>query len=75
LENTNIKLNKELTFTWAWKDHPKISELVSVKLIPKIDGTTMIFEHSNIDKNSTHDYEAGWISTFKKLEKTMQDMN
>ena len=31
----------------------------------------MTFEHANIDDNTTHNYEVGWKSTFKKLERIL----
>ena len=41
---------------------------VTVKLKSEPNGTLMKFEHENVDTVSAHNYEAGWRSTFKKLD-------
>jgi len=64
---------QKLVFTWTWKDRPDIVELVTVLLQAEPNGTRMIFEHANIDSNTTHNYEMGWKSTFEKLERALAE--
>ena len=63
---------QKLMFTWSWKEQPEIEELVTVLLESTRDGTRMTFVHSNIDPRTAHGYEAGWNSTFDKLEKALR---
>lgn len=64
---------RKLLFTWGWKAQPEIEELVTVLLENTAEGTKMVFIHSNIDPRTAHNYEAGWNSTFDKLEKVLQN--
>ncbi len=66
-----VDLHKRLVFTWSWKDRQDYEELVTVELEPEAGGTLMRFEHSNIDPMTSHNYEIGWRSTFKKLERVL----
>ena len=70
-EYIKIKLNEELKFTWNWKSEPDHISEVSVVLLPTKYGTRMLFSHSNLFIKSSHNYEIGWTSTFKKLEAIM----
>jgi uncharacterized protein YndB with AHSA1/START domain len=72
---TEVEIHKSLVFTWGWEEQPNIAELVSVHFDAEKDGTRMLFEHHNIDKNSAHNYEEGWRSTFIKLEKALLQLN
>ena len=63
---------QKLRFTWSWKDQPEIVEHVTVLLEELENGARMIFVHSNIDPRTAHSYEAGWNSTFDKLEKAIE---
>jgi len=67
-----VEQDQKLVFTWTWRDRPEIVELVTVLLQAEPDGTRMIFEHSNIDSQTTHNYETGWKSTFEKLERALE---
>ena len=67
-----IEEDQRLVFTWTWKDRPEVSELVTLVFQAESNGTWMIFEHSNIDGGTKHDYETGWKSTFDKLEGTLK---
>jgi uncharacterized protein YndB with AHSA1/START domain len=73
-EYTAVEWDKALSFTWLWKDSPKTVEFISVNLLPQNGGTTMFFEHSSIDQNSSHGYKEGWMSTFSKLERILQNL-
>lgn len=66
-----IELHQKLLFTWGWKDEPHIKEMVTVQFQAEGEGTLMIFEHLDIDPNSSHNYEMGWRRTFDKLEKAL----
>jgi len=56
----------------GWANQPDVAELISLQFTPNEDGTLMLFEQSNIDpKTGLHNYEAGWRSTFQKLEKAL----
>ncbi len=61
-----------LTFTWAWRDRPGPEERIAVRLHPDGSGALMSFEHADIDPQTTHDYEAGWKRTFRKLQRVLQ---
>jgi uncharacterized protein YndB with AHSA1/START domain len=61
-----------LVFTWGWASQPEVAELISLQFTPTEAGTFMLFEQSNIDlKTTLHNYEEGWRSTFRKLEKAL----
>lgn len=67
-----IEVNSRLVFTLGWADQPDVVELISLQYTPNEGGTLMLFEQSNIDpKTGLHNYEAGWRSTFQKLEKAL----
>ena len=68
-----VEPDQKLVFTWTWKDHPEIVELVTIIFQPEPNGTVMVFEHSNIDAGTTHNYEMGWKSTFAKLERALAE--
>ena len=70
-EYKKIEKNKELIFTWNWKSEPNHVSEVSVILLPTKYGTKMIFKHSNLFIESSHNYEIGWTRTFQKLESIM----
>lgn len=62
-----------LVFTWGWANQPEVDELVTLQFTPTEDGTSMLFEQSNIDpRTGLHNYDAGWRSTFQKLEKALE---
>lgn len=67
-----VELNQRLVFTWGWINPLEATELISLQFMPSEQGTFMIFEQSNIDPNTSHNYEAGWRSTFRKLEKALE---
>ena len=67
-----ITLYQKLVFTWSWKNNPNVMEFVTVVLQEEQSGTLMDFEIANIDASTTHQYEAGWQSTFEKLERAMK---
>ena len=67
-----IELDGKLSFSWAWKNNPKITEFVTVLLQSDQMGTTMTFIHDNIHPSTAHNYEIGWNSTFEKLEKVLK---
>ncbi len=67
-----IKNYQRLVFTWTWKDRPEVRELVTLVFQAEQNGTLMIFEHANIDADTTHNYEIGWQSTFDKIERTLK---
>ena len=61
-----------LVFTWGWVNQPEVDELITLQFTPAEGGTSMLFEQSNIDlKTAIHNYDAGWRSTFQKLEKAL----
>ena len=68
-----IILNQRLVFTWGWVNPLESTELISLQFTPSEQGTLMIFEQSNIDSNTSHNYEEGWRSTFQKLEKALEN--
>lgn len=71
-----IEPNNRLVFTWGWANQPYVAELISLQFIPDGHGTSMFFEQSNIDPKTTlHNYEEGWRSTFRKLEKALETIN
>ncbi len=63
--------NQRLVFTWGWINPLESTELISLQFTPSEQGTVMMFEQSNIDPNTSHNYEEGWRSTFQKLEKAL----
>jgi uncharacterized protein YndB with AHSA1/START domain len=64
--------NHRLVFTWGWINPLEATELISLQFMPNERGTVMTFEQSNIDSNTLHNYEQGWRSTFRKLEKALE---
>ena len=71
-EYKEIEPYQKLVFSWAWKDRADVQELISIVFQAKENGTTIFFEHANIDPATTHGYESGWKSTFEKLERTLK---
>lgn len=69
-----VEPDQKLRFTWGWKEQPEIEELVTVLLRSTPNGTDMEFIHGHIDPRTAHDYEAGWNSTFDKLEKAITNL-
>jgi uncharacterized protein YndB with AHSA1/START domain len=67
-EYKKIKENEELNCTWNWKAEPNQTSEIYMLLLPTKYGTRMIFKHFNLNGKSSHNYEIGWTSTFKKLE-------
>lgn len=68
----DVEPGKRLAFTWSWTSRPGSTERVKVSLEPEQGGTSMSFEHADIDPQTTHDYAAGWRRTFDKLENVLQ---
>lgn len=71
-EYKEIEPYQKLVFSWGWKDRPDVIESISIVFQAEQNGTTMFFEHANIDPTTTHGYENGWKSTFEKLERTLK---
>lgn len=67
-----IVLNNHLVFTWGWTNPLDATELISLQFTSDGQGTLMLFEQSNIDLNTLHNYEQGWHSTFQKLERALE---
>jgi uncharacterized protein YndB with AHSA1/START domain len=67
-----IDLYRQLRFSWSWKSEPGVETQVSVTLMPEPTGTRMEFEHAGHTRASSHDYDSGWRSTFKKMEKAIE---
>jgi uncharacterized protein YndB with AHSA1/START domain len=65
------KVNKfvALSFSWEWKAEPGFVSAVNIQFQPNDSGTLMTFEHKNLNPHSLHGYEAGWKSTFEKLNR------
>ena len=63
-----LQQDAKLVFSWSWRERPGASELVRILFEPRDGGTLMRFEHVDIDPETTHNYAAGWKSTFEKLE-------
>lgn len=64
-----VEHGRRLQFSWHWRNEPGIETAISVALFPEGTGTRMRFEHAGLIHPSTHDYETGWLSTFRKMEK------
>jgi uncharacterized protein YndB with AHSA1/START domain len=69
---TDIVAHSILKFTWSWKSEPDHRSFITVTITSVPDGTLMKFEHADIDTASAHNYEAGWRSTFKKLDRILK---
>lgn len=61
----------ELAFTWYWKGREASVEVVSLEFSSVEHGVQMRFNHQDIDPATSHDYRAGWSSTFEKLRSAM----
>src|SRR5690606_21242276 len=61
-----VEPHRLLKFTWSWKSEPGVETLVTVSLLREGSGTRMEFEHGGLIQASSHDYGAGWRSTFQK---------
>jgi uncharacterized protein YndB with AHSA1/START domain len=64
--------HRRLAFTWTWRSEPGRETMIVVALEPSAGGTLMRFEHSKLWAGSSHDYEAGWNSTFDKFERALR---
>jgi len=70
---TEFETNSSLLFTWSWKSEPGYISFVKVFIRPEPAGTLMNFEHANLNPGSVHNYEIGWRSTFKKLDRLFEN--
>lgn len=62
---------QRLAFTWQWKNTPGVIESVDIQLRAEGEGTLMVFEHADIDPDTSHGYQAGWNNTFDKLNRCL----
>lgn len=62
-----VEPHRRLEFTWTWAGLEHHTERVRVALSPEGTGTVMVFEHLDIDPNTSHGYLEGWKTTFEKL--------
>lgn len=62
----------QLAFTWFWKGREAHVEVVSLEFSEVDQGVRMRFTHSDIDPATSHNYRAGWTSTFDKLERAVE---
>jgi len=69
---TEMSLHHKLAFTWTWKNNPTVVEFVTIEFQEEQKGTLMNFEIANIDPSTTHQYAAGWQSTFEKLTRALK---
>ena len=60
-----------LGFSWRWVAAPDAVEQVDVTLEDVSGGTRLTLVHSNIDAQTTHGYQEGWLSTFEKLRRAL----
>lgn len=61
-----------LSFTWEWKSEPGHVSRINIQFLSaKATGTSMEFEHKDLNPNSLHGYEKGWTSTFQKLNRLL----
>jgi len=66
-----VKERSKLSFTWNWKSEPGVESFVTIKLFSDGKKTSMHFEHAGTGTTSIHEYEAGWTTTFEKLEREL----
>lgn len=60
-----------LEFSWAWKSEPGVETFVTLVFTNEGNFTRMLFSHTNLGKDSRHNYEIGWRATFLKLERLL----
>jgi len=60
-----------LAFTWFWRGRESQVEVVSLEFFDVEHGVRMRFTHRDIDPDTSHNYRAGWNSTFDKLERAV----
>lgn len=65
---------RRLVFTWIWKDKPDAEERISVEFHPEDRETRMVFDHSQIDPATSHNYEVGWNTCFDKLARVVDSL-
>jgi uncharacterized protein YndB with AHSA1/START domain len=62
---------RNLEFSWAWKSEPGMESHVTLVFTLEGNFTRMLFSHTNLGKDSQHNYEIGWRATFLKLERLL----
>ncbi|TMI62862.1 MAG: SRPBCC domain-containing protein [Bacteroidetes bacterium] len=67
-----IVKKSKLVFSWEWKSEPGHISQVEVNLFAFGEKTKMIFEHKNLNPDSIHNYESGWIGGFNKIDKALK---
>jgi uncharacterized protein YndB with AHSA1/START domain len=67
-----VQAETKLTFTWGWVNEPGRESFVTVLLTPEGISTAMEFTHARLSRDSSHDYERGWLRTFAKLERLLE---
>jgi len=65
----SLEVGSSFESTWYWSGREHAVERIRVELETTPEGTRMTFTHFDIDPETTHGYEEGWNSTFRKLER------
>ena len=71
---TNVYPTEALSFSWEWKSEPGHITQIEIAFIAQGQQTVMKFVHAYLGTHSTHQYEAGWNSTFQKLTHVLNKM-
>jgi uncharacterized protein YndB with AHSA1/START domain len=62
--------DEKLVFTWAWRSTPERESLVTVRIRPDGEGTSLTLVHEQFFDAAARDRHAyGWTGSFDKLER------
>jgi uncharacterized protein YndB with AHSA1/START domain len=67
-----VEPQRRLEFTWTWAGIEHHTERVRVVFVAEGAGTSMSFEHLDIDPHTSHGYLEGWRTTFEKLDRQLR---
>jgi uncharacterized protein YndB with AHSA1/START domain len=69
-----VEFPRLLSFTWAWRSTPERESLVTIRIEPAGPGTRLLFCHERFfDQAARDNHERGWLGTFRKLDRFLQD--
>lgn len=68
---TDVRPFHTLQFTWGWRSEPGVESRVSLVFESVGSDTRMHFTHAGVGTASAHNYNEGWRSTFKKLDRLL----
>lgn len=67
-EYREVHPHRRLVFTWAWRDAPEETSLITLEFTPTQDGTQLAFLQTPFVDQATRDgHEHGWSGALERL--------